>query len=349
MAELREKIDSLERKLDKREKNNKKLLKEISDLARENEKLASQLDDQDSQIRVIQDHQLQANTSFGYLQADEDSTVRLNIRNLMSRCSAWAKDQAVGSLHNVRKSLLSSLHLPDELLSHQYSSVAPSIVLNAMLVECIQNWIFRKPFIGIVGASGAAGPTAWSTESDFLDIKYQKMLENRTGENYVLRNWPSTNTKPGDWSKAQSWRSLTLQLLESPEQETCIQQRRLYYSWAQSQFSEQYGYLCRRSNTYESDRELYEIMSYAGDLFSPLWKRKIYIEYSGMPFYTGSQELEAHPTEHLIEGDTSKDGYPVRLVVQPAILAYGDEEGNHYDQVRIWAKAVVWLGGSEAG
>lgn len=54
--------------------------------------------------------------------------------------------------------------------------------------------------------------------------------------------------------------------------------------------------------------------------------------------------MEIHPTQSVDEGDTSKDGSLVQLVVQPAVLAFGNEEGKKYDKFKIWAKAVVWVG-----
>ncbi|KAF3770178.1 hypothetical protein M406DRAFT_53764 [Cryphonectria parasitica EP155] len=38
-------------------------------------------------------------------------------------------------------------------------------------------------------------------------------------------------------------------------------------------------------------------------------------------------------------------GKPLLMVLQPAIVACGTEEGRKYDQVsRIWLKARVWVG-----
>ena len=38
------------------------------------------------------------------------------------------------------------------------------------------------------------------------------------------------------------------------------------------------------------------------------------------------------------------DGRRVQAVIQPAIVAYGNEDGTNYDRHKIWAKAVVWVG-----
>lgn len=49
------------------------------------------------------------------------------------------------------------------------------------------------------------------------------------------------------------------------------------------------------------------------------------------------------------KGPEQLEGRPVVLVVQPAIVAFGTEEGYSYDRpTRAWIKAQIWFGGSEA-
>lgn len=153
---------------------------------------------------------------------------------------------------------------------------------------------------------------------------------------------------------------MTLELLDPPESEArsrpdaydeALEKRKRYYRSSAKLFSRRHGLLYRQQIP-DADSKLQEIMRTAGELFATLWRRKIYIEcrledYLWKPFYAASEELEAHPTEQLMEGDTRKDGHYVQLVIQPAIIVYGDEEGKHYEQAKTLVKAVVWLGDGE--
>ena len=60
-------------------------------------------------------------------------------------------------------------------------------------------------------------------------------------------------------------------------------------------------------------------------------------------FYVTDKFLEAHAAHKLEEDSTALDGKHVEVVVQPAVIAYGNEDGKAYDKHKIWAKAVVWL------
>lgn len=111
----------------------------------------------------------------------------------------------------------------------------------------------------------------------------------------------------------------------------------------------------RASDDHQRRKELYEIIRALDELFSSLWKQKAYIVCRGLdrfqdePFMATSDLMTAHPAYRLDEGDRKLDGLPVRMVVQPAILAYGNEEGKNYDHYKVWAKAVVWCGSPNQG
>ena len=151
---------------------------------------------------------------------------------------------------------------------------------------------------------------------------------------------------------------MTLRLFDPSEQESAsrfklykesVQTKDEYYDLATDIFHDEYGFLYRQTDRNESERELYQIFCSAGKLFSSLWKQKIFIDsqfdcYNQRPFEVASDLMEIHPTQRIDDGDTSKDGLLVQLVVQPAVLAFGTEEGQKYNKFKIWAKAVVWVG-----
>lgn len=106
----------------------------------------------------------------------------------------------------------------------------------------------------------------------------------------------------------------------------------------------------RPSDDYQRRTELYEIIRALGELFTSLWKQRAHIVCWGLdhfqnePFTATSDLMTAHPAYRLDEADSALNGHPVQMVVQPAIVAYGNEEGKHYDHYKVWAKAVVWCG-----
>jgi hypothetical protein len=102
---------------------------------------------------------------------------------------------------------------------------------------------------------------------------------------------------------------------------------------------------------YQRLEELYGLLRDAGELFLSLWTQKVWIttrgieELKGTDFRICSKYMEPHVCHGLLDGDdTSLDGRPVSAVIQPAIVAYGNEHGRNYDQHKVWAKAVVLLG-----
>ena len=60
-------------------------------------------------------------------------------------------------------------------------------------------------------------------------------------------------------------------------------------------------------------------------------------------------DCEPHAAHKLEENDNSKDGMPIQMVVEPGILAYGNEQGESYEVSKVWGKAVVWLSSSGNG
>lgn len=60
-------------------------------------------------------------------------------------------------------------------------------------------------------------------------------------------------------------------------------------------------------------------------------------------YSTESSLLIPHPSMHLEENDTTLNGMLIDLVVHPAIIAWGDEHGENYDQYKVWQSAVVYI------
>ena len=69
-------------------------------------------------------------------------------------------------------------------------------------------------------------------------------------------------------------------------------------------------------------------------------------ELRGVPFKVDSGLMEAHRLHKLdVEEDEryGLDGSRVMVVVHPAVVAYGTDEGENYSACKIWSAATVWL------
>lgn len=58
-------------------------------------------------------------------------------------------------------------------------------------------------------------------------------------------------------------------------------------------------------------------------------------------FHVSNPQMSAHRLHQLDEDDTQLDGKPILLFVQPAVLAYGNEDAENYDCSKVWARATV--------
>ena len=84
-----------------------------------------------------------------------------------------------------------------------------------------------------------------------------------------------------------------------------------------------------------------------------MWSQKNNICVQGLkelykqPFKIDSDLFEAHPLHKLDEDDTSMDGKPSQMVVEPAILAWGNGNGESYDAsrtIRASSGPKLWYG-----
>lgn len=91
--------------------------------------------------------------------------------------------------------------------------------------------------------------------------------------------------------------------------------------------------------------DLHSLYHQAGELALSLWAQRTVIVSHGQQslheFSSSSSLMTAHRLHHLDEDDKRLDGRKILLCIQPAVLAFGNENGEHYDKSKVWAKAVV--------
>ena len=164
----------------------------------------------------------------------------------------------------------------------------------------------------------------------------------------------------GNETAAHVWRSQTAELLDlidhtasNPELEA--QDRRdVYYRILVEEFiftspARILFRPCNQDEVVVRKEQLLEVFRFTGETIRKLWYQKVYMATLGPTnllnkrFEISSAEMEPHATHRLEAGDTSLDGMPIQLVVEPGIIAWGNERGESYNRGKVWLKAVVWL------
>lgn len=94
--------------------------------------------------------------------------------------------------------------------------------------------------------------------------------------------------------------------------------------------------------------ELEQMIRKVGDVSALLWSQKAQTRWSILDFdrpfefHARLQIVKAHPCMCLDEESHRYDGRRVEIVIEPAILALGSEEGKNYDQQRTRLPALGW-------
>lgn len=106
--------------------------------------------------------------------------------------------------------------------------------------------------------------------------------------------------------------------------------------------------LCRKVNPEEQERreqDLINLFANAGELAQELWSQRTYMEIvdkRGLEtFQVDSPIMEAHRLQKLDEDDHRLDGHEILAVIQPALVAYGNDDGENYEDHKVWSKATV--------
>ena len=161
---------------------------------------------------------------------------------------------------------------------------------------------------------------------------------------------------------AHTWRAQTVHyftrynLKNDPNASTERSHRReAWYNYLTRWFEDSEAQLLLRQVSAEARRqryeELYSIFRDAGELFAGLWTQKVWIktwdieDLKDKRYSSRSKDMELDVSYGLSDAnDSFLNGRRVQAVIQPAIVAYGNENGTNYDRHKVWSKAVVWVG-----
>ncbi|KAH8689554.1 hypothetical protein BGW36DRAFT_308588 [Talaromyces proteolyticus] len=243
---------------------------------------------------------------------------------------AAEKDRIIGLLDGYSfetdwKTLITKASIPRNKI--------PAILLQSLLAKDVFEWVFGDPFFS------------------FAEIDNTSSLPNSKEWKHVYREMIKV-----DEPEAHIWRSQTLRILSTvtnPSTESHLARRiRLLSSQKAAGFlTSPASLLLRQASkpgsgdkcTQDVQKLYHEVAEFALLLWTQRTFIKLYSQHELPKFYISNPKTEAHSLHHLDEDDTRLDGKDVLLFVQPAVVAFGNEDAENYDRSKIWAPATVMV------
>ncbi len=157
-------IEDLRRDFLRMLRENERLTQVVADLHSDNEYLQELLNEQESQIRAMQEQRFaEFGTGKGFMQAEDDETVRWKIQSCMKNLRSWATKYAVSHRQDIKETdepvvrelfqeVLNQSAVSDGILHPQHDVVAPGIILNTLLAKFVTDY-FRQPFFALLAVS----------------------------------------------------------------------------------------------------------------------------------------------------------------------------------------------------
>ncbi|KAL4785996.1 hypothetical protein BJX76DRAFT_355588 [Aspergillus varians] len=277
----------------------------------------------------------------------EDRIVRDDLSKLVDRVRTWArkysvacysdldgvptsdKDLAMGSLNG--HCIYDNWDTTIEKLPIRRDKI-PAILVQAILAKEVFERFFTDPFFA------------------FMSIEGDQSVPRPEG----MRILQHAMTEEAGEAEAHLWRSQTIRSLSNTETHAFLRARaeKSCSEFASGFLGSPVRVLLRPDAERDESNEkrfedLQSLYKGAAQLALSLWGQRAFISCRGLqdlPRFTVANELmSAHRLHQIDEDDTSLDGSKVLLVVQPAILAFGSEDAEHYDQHKVWAPATVLL------
>jgi len=327
-----------------------KYLKLIEEQAGRIKELQSKVSTQESRIKSAQESVFQLHKKARY-DTMEDGEIRLLLENeVLEKMKDWARsweaqesnfDKAGYESTDLLEAIQKVADVRKGHLREQLQGLIPRVIITALLSQYVRENVFQQPFHQLGSRSGNAKPSTGVGFSEMMMTLYNAFLQEREPE-------------------AQAWRSSTMQLLskvkasEENDLKEVLEKSRNQYAddLAAAFLSGPVRYFLKsvgKSELRERKEKLGDLLRYSSDFSLSLWKQRVALELRGFeyyvnrPFQHNSPIMEAHRSLHLDDDDPSRDGEKVRMVVQPGFFARGNEDGERYDQAKVWAKAVVMI------
>ncbi|GIC90506.1 uncharacterized protein Aud_006940 [Aspergillus udagawae] len=275
----------------------------------------------------------------GYI-PKEDQTIRNELSKLTESIRSWARKHCLNSFADfedvteIEKDMV--IHQLTEYCSQpDWNSLMreisiprnkiPMVLLHALLAKDLFGRMFTDPFFAFPGIDG---------DHTISAAGYFKRIY------YIMLN--------ADEQKAHIWRSQTLQNLSTFLQDMT---KKLVRGLVTGFLTSPARTLLRKVGDNDAvnkrAQELQSLYDGAAQLALSLWTQRAFMTCQSLrglpPFTVSNPMMLAHRLHLLDEDDTRLDGKRILLCVQPAILAFGSENAEHYTQHKIWSPAVVVL------
>src|SRR5438034_3228757 len=138
---------------------------------------------------------------------------------------------------------------------------------------------------------------------------------------------------------AHSWRAKTVEALNAgPASRSAFKK---YCDHVIDSFFRHYGPLLHPEMQEQARQALREPVVRFGEFAIQLWSMRSDVCFEELPYFStrpfsfGSDEMQAARAVRLDDYDTSLDGRPVQVVVQPLITAHGTADGREYQRRKI--------------
>ncbi|KAE8553648.1 hypothetical protein TMatcc_006902 [Talaromyces marneffei ATCC 18224] len=284
--------------------------------------------------------------------APEDGKVRDNFLRLEEKIKKWAKTNAFQNVSGrnldhltvaQKQEVIESLSGYcvsgnwDQIIQMMAPAVAkkvPYLFAQAMLSKDIFGGIFENPFFTL----DVLGEAKFPASSQLFGL-YRAMLEI-------------------DETEAHTWRAQMLRILQTPNR---VSKSDIAFggrleaglSRMAEQRSDQFlsgsvKYLLSTSggNDQSVKKALADIYTFAGQLSLSVWTQRSFLDCPKLQhnvcFVNGHELMSAHAIHRLDdEEDTRLDGHSIIAIIQPAVLAFGNDDAEHYEQHKVWAGAIV--------
>ncbi|GFG16376.1 hypothetical protein IFM5058_07928 [Aspergillus udagawae] len=283
----------------------------------------------------------------GYI-PKEDQSIRDELSKLTESIRSWARKHCLNSFADLE----GVAEIEKDMVIHQLTEYCsqpdwnsmmrgisisqnriPMVLLHALLAKDMFGRLFTDPFFAFPGIDGDHTISG----AGYFQRIYYIMLK-------------------ADEQKAHIWRSQTIQNLSTtrkPNTETVLQDmtknlvRGLVTGFLASPARTLLRKVGNNDAVNQRAQELQSLYDEAAQLALSLWTQRAFMTCQSLrelpPFTVSNPVMRAHRLHRLDEDDTKLDGKEILLCVQPAILAFGTENAEHYNQHKVWSPAVVVL------
>lgn len=322
-------------------------------------------------LRVAQEGTLLSVKRASWVPKD-DGAVRNEFSKLEEKLKAWAKKNAVPDINALRPlSNEEKVEITDYLeryifqlnfdallnkMSPPLMKRFPVLITHSMLAKYIFEEIFDNPFFALQHLD----TNSKAVRGNAMFGLYKAMINGQQQHAYHISEMQGkTNLVIVLPSDAHIWRSQMLRLLstapDSPSGMPLLSAQvfeKFSTKMAKNFLAGPIRPLLKANEAPEQQRncllqDLCHIFYTAAKLSTSLWCQRTNIDCRRTTlrkmklFYHKNPLSTAHRLHHLDEDDDKFDGKAILAIIQPAVVAYGNEDAENYGKGKVWSPAIV--------